>query len=387
MFLKKNLILGFIIFISALSFSGCAANEPSKGSHVIITSGSECSIVYSKASSDFVVRQVKNLETQIEEYCGSFVTLKSDWNSTTDNSANADSIEILFGKTNRPESLDVYASLPENGYIIKEVNGKIVIAATSEKLLRAASIRFFSEYVSLNSGINVPEHAEIVESDFPFFNIAYNGVSDTKIIIPTDSSPEIEKLAQYAANQINSKCNTSIKVIKELPSLSKRNSILITNNSKRLSENESRISFVDSTLHIEGSNELSTINALSLFINHVIHSCDKKTDGDYHIYFHKNELIADEWNYSFPIFPGGSYVGADSISNTSYLLQFADTLEDDYRSYLEVLKLLGYSSYSSGEKNGIYFTDFKKDKTEIRITYYKEKGSATILVAGKVFSN
>ncbi|MBE6544214.1 MAG: hypothetical protein E7675_07410 [Ruminococcaceae bacterium] len=384
---KKNLLIGFLIIISSIALGSCAASSPIESSPVIVSSGTECTIVYANSSSDYIVRQVKSLEKQIEEYCGSFVTLKSDWNYSSDSTKENGTVEILFGKTNCPESIEVYSSLPENGYIIKEVNGKIVIAATSEKLLRAASLRFFSTYFSLSSGITVPGRAQIKEEDLPFFNIAYNGISDTKIIIPTDSSSELERLAVYAAQKINNKCNTKIQVVKDLPSISIKNSILITNNSKRLSNTESRISFVDSTLHIEGSNELSTINAISLFIDHVIHSCDKKNDGYYHIYFPKNELIADEWNYSIPIFPSGSFVGSECVANNSYSLQFSDIHEDDYRNYIEILKILGYTAYSSGENKGVSFANFKKDTTDIYMAYNTEKSSATLLISGNVFNS
>lgn len=387
MFSKKNLLLCFILIVSAIGICSCTSQGPTvNDSSVIISSGSECHIVYSKASSDYIVRQAKNLETQIEEYCGSFVTLKSDWSSSTESNGKNDAIEILFGQTDRQESQAAYDKLPENGYIITESNGKIIIAATSEKLLRTATLRFFSEYMSLNNGINFPKNSEIIESDFPFFNIAYNGISDTKIIIPVDSSLEIEKMAQYAAYQINSKCNTEIQVVKNLPSVSIKDSILITNNSKRLSDGEYQISFTDSTLHIEGANELSTINALSIFINHVINSCDKKSDGFYHIYFPKNELIASEWNYSIPIFPGGSYVGMECISSNNYCLQFVDVLEDDYRNYLEVLKILGFSSYSSSENKNLFSANFRRDNTDISVNYSTEKGLLKVNISGSIFN-
>ena len=155
MFLKKNLFLGFILIISALSVCNCspACQSPQSSSPVIISSGTDCVIVYSQSSSDYVVRQAKNLGTQIEDYCQSYVTLNSDWHTDKQNSTNKESVEILFGKTNRPESIEAYSELPEHGYIIKEKNGKIVIAASSEKLLKIASKRFFSDYTSLNTGI------------------------------------------------------------------------------------------------------------------------------------------------------------------------------------------------------------------------------------------
>ena len=383
MLLKKNLLLGIIFIFFAANAIACSSPVPSEGnSPVIISSGSECSIIYSKSSSDYVVRQARNLGTQIEEYCESFVTLSSDWAPIK----NSDTIEILFGYTNRPESIRAYEELPETGYIIREDGGKIVIAATSEKLLNLAAHRFFTEYSSLNTGISVPEKFEIKESDFSFFNIACNGSSDTNIIVPDNSSSEVISLANYAAEQINKKCNTQIKVLKHSETESLKNSIFICNDDKYLSNNKSNISYMNDCLNLRGSDESSTLNALSLFIDHIIHSCDKKEDGIYQIYFPMDEVIENEWKYSVPVFTCGNFIKSESVTNNSYSLSFSEAVESDYRNYLEILKIVGFVPQSSNESSGTYTSVFKKESTEISVTYSKEHSSVTLLISGKVFA-
>jgi len=385
MLLKKNLIISLLIFISA--FTGCSSLAPdtkeNTQSPVIIGAGCDCNIVYSKSSSDYVVRQAKSLEVQIEDSCSSFVTLNSDWTSSSAD----DTVEILFGNTTRPESIKAYSELPENGYIIREENGKIIIAATSEKLLKVASIRFMSDYVSINTGIAVPKNTNVVESDFTFFNIACDGKANSDIIIPDNASPAIQKLANFAAYQINKKCNSDVKVMKIGEAHNIRGAILVSTNDKYLSQNESSISYVSNRLDIKGANEFSTINALSLFIDHIVHSCDKKEDGVYHIYFPTDEVIESEWDYSVPVFAGGILNKAERISGDSYVLYFDGALENDYRNYLDILKILGFIPTSSSEKDGNYSCSLKNDKTDVLVSFSEKSGNVSIFVKGAVFTS
>ena len=385
MFYKKNLLLClFLIVVVLLSSCSSLTSSENHSSSVIIGFGSDCSIVYSKSSSDYVVRQAKSLETQIENSFGSFVTLNSDWTVQTDD---PDTVEILFGNTSRPESVRAYADLPENGYIIREENGKIVIAATSEKLLKLASVRFLSDFVSMNTGISFPKNTNIIKSDFSFFNIAFDGTSDVSIVIPDDSTPAVQKLASYAANQINKKCNTEIKVINQSNAQGISGAILVSSSDKLLTKNESCISFIDNRLDIKGANEFSTINALSLFIDHVVNSCDKKEDGNYHIYFSTDTVIQIEWDYSIPIFAGGSFEKAERISSNSYALHFSGALESDYRNYIDILKILGFTPVNSSEKEDICSCELNNTETNVAITFSRETGNVSIHLSGKTLNS
>ena len=383
MLLRKNLLFGIIFILFSASAISCSSPATSDiQSPVIISSGSDCYIVYSRSSSDYVVRQAKNLGTQIEEYCESFVTLSSDWAA----SKNKEAVEILFGYTNRPESIKAYGELPETGYIIREDNGKIVIAATSEKLLTLAAHRFFSEYGSLNTGISVPRKIEIKESDFSFFNIACNGSSKTNILIPDDSSPEMVSLAEFAALQINKKCSTNIRVIKHSEASNTDGSIFVSNNDNYLSVNKSSISYMNDRLNICGSNDTSAANALAIFIDRIINSCDKKEDGIYHIYFPTDEIIENEWRYNVPIFTGGNFDGSENISSNSYSVYFSNVMEKDCENYIEILKALNFVPRSVTENAGVHTSVFKKGNTEITIIFSKESGNATLVILGEVFA-
>ncbi len=97
----------------------------------------------------------------------------TDWE---DQDNNADICEILVGKTNRPESVEVYDSLASDEYVIRVVGNKIVIAGGSDDLLLYAATRFLSDYCGYASAtvftptqtLSIPQNLNVKESyDMP----------------------------------------------------------------------------------------------------------------------------------------------------------------------------------------------------------------------------
>ena len=158
---------------------------------------------------------------------------------------------------------------------------------------------------------NLSRYKDLIET---VSRVEYNKFSHLGLI---DLS-EVINLANYAAEQINKKCNTEIKVIKHSEVESFKNSIFVCNDDKYLSDNKSNISYMNDCLNLRGSDDSSTLNALSLFIDHIIHSCDKKEDGIYQIYFPMDEVIENEWRYTVPVFTCGNFQRSESVSNNSY---------------------------------------------------------------------
>ena len=99
---------------------------------------------------------------------GSMPAIVTDWEDKDDNT---DIREILVGKTTRPESVEVYASLGADEYAICVKGNKIVIAGGSDDLLRYATTRFLSDYCGYTSEeaftpattLSIPEALHIKE--------------------------------------------------------------------------------------------------------------------------------------------------------------------------------------------------------------------------------
>ena len=69
--------------------------------------------------------------------------------------------EILVGLTNRPESQEVFSTLAENSYAVKEVNGKIVIIGENDRATAKAVEVFLSTWVDHAAKPSEGEKAQV----------------------------------------------------------------------------------------------------------------------------------------------------------------------------------------------------------------------------------
>ncbi len=93
-------------------------------------------------------------------------------------------LEILFGATDRDETRAVYDEINYDGYAVKSVGNKIVIAAYTKEKLREASSRFFSECIKIeDDGQKLTFVKNVVEkgSEEKFFT-PENKLEDYKIV-------------------------------------------------------------------------------------------------------------------------------------------------------------------------------------------------------------
>ncbi len=74
-----------------------------------------------------------------------------------DNLSDPAEFEILVGKTNRPESQEVYKNLKENEYVIKWVGKKLVIAGVDDNMMTRAYNYFLANFVTGKKDIGVPK--------------------------------------------------------------------------------------------------------------------------------------------------------------------------------------------------------------------------------------
>lgn len=160
--------------------------------------------------------------------------------------------EILFGAANRDESREVYAEINYDGYAIKHVGNKIVIAAyTTEKMYTAAK-RFLEECISIDKSdeknITVTYVKDIIEKGTvtPFFN-ADNKLEDYVVIY----SAEAESAAKKFVKAVEKRNHIELKMKPDSePETAKE--ILIGDTNRKQSKNVSanKISF---TFKVDGT--------------------------------------------------------------------------------------------------------------------------------------
>ena len=89
------------------------------------------------------VQAALDVRNGLKAVLGSELAIATDWE---DKDNHADIKEILVGKTNRAESESVYAALGADEYAIRVIGNKIVIAGSTDELLRHAVTVFLRDY-------------------------------------------------------------------------------------------------------------------------------------------------------------------------------------------------------------------------------------------------
>ena len=100
------------------------------------------SIVRSVVAENGIVKSVANLNKKIKIMTGMAFSVLDDWVSGPQDNVSVDTPEILFGKTNRRETAEVLARLPENSYAVQVVGNKLVIVGTDDSMTALAAFAF-----------------------------------------------------------------------------------------------------------------------------------------------------------------------------------------------------------------------------------------------------
>ena len=155
----KRILSGLIICVLVFAVTSClffGCNRDNGDGTDVTTDTQETSQstavmedIIKNGESDYVIIRSQNegaelsdrlkiFRTDINEKCGSDIQVRTDWSKDIPDGSTVNSEssvhEILVGNTNRAESLSVAEQYKQlNGYVIKYVNGKLVIWGTNTK--------------------------------------------------------------------------------------------------------------------------------------------------------------------------------------------------------------------------------------------------------------
>lgn len=171
-------------------------------------------LVYPDGASSDVINATKTFETTFKNY----VDTKNFCGTDKAITATDGMKEILFGKTNRPQSAQVQSTLKGNTYCIKNVEGNIVICAAQEWMLPDALEAFMKqiEYSKDRKSATLPESIDISYTydgytrdrwslKFPAFEggILAQGAYATNYGFDTIKSPKSDNYKMILANNTN----------------------------------------------------------------------------------------------------------------------------------------------------------------------------------------
>lgn len=274
---------------------------------VIRDGKSEFSFIRPDACDSLIVKAVADAMLEINRSHGIYMDFNSDWsvdnreNNTVE--SNADVHEILIGNTNRAESrtaIEEYRN--KHGYLVKYVNGKIVIWGTTAELTIMALDYFCDTYILDDEEAVIPDTL-FYFCDFGGEGTPVNSIAlDYKIIYPVG----VDKKIGDSAYTLSSAISKWVGVAPEVAMDSKYKEdtgkeILINATSREGSaEYEKSLNYMDygykisgDKIYISGGSPLSTVNAVDKFIHDLNVGVISTLDEPYEFKYSYDDLIKD----------------------------------------------------------------------------------------------
>lgn len=154
----------------------------------IVSGATEYIIVRSDktTASDPETKLCVKLASAIKDVSGCQIKLTTDYED--EEGEFADRLEILVGKTNRPESEAALAEISdENGYAIRIIDNKLVIAAHHTDALAEAMSVFLADFLGWKSESSF-KTADTIRLDAA---LSHTGVWIDPEIVPDDGNPDV----------------------------------------------------------------------------------------------------------------------------------------------------------------------------------------------------
>lgn len=245
------------------------------------------------------------LRRAINEKYSVDMAIKTDWsrenkeNNTV--TSGEDVLEILIGDTNRAETRDIAAAYADMacGYVIKAVNGKIVIWGTDTGALSSA-IEFFTAEMLKGDELTVSSDYlavwDLSGEGMPLDLIANNYT----VICPQSAPDRVWNAANLFAKNIEALSGVKPTVQSDSKSSLSDKEILIGNTNRAETAAVGEILYMDYTIRISGGkiillggSPLATQSAVEAFFELIKSGSISTLDKDFEYSTRYHELIAD----------------------------------------------------------------------------------------------
>lgn len=317
--------------------------------------------------------------------------------------------EILIGDTQRTETVEAMSEIDGHGWVIRAVNGKVIIAGTTDFLTRNALDYFVANYMvdGKISGTSVTMNEKVLVSGVPMislvdggeglYNIIYrDGLDDKKgseygnepagttFDYPVDVSSGIRDLLVKQTHVLAAtvKLKTDAEEVAD-------NEILVGYNNRteaqavlsELGANEYGVVMHNGKVVVTGWNKATLGKAYSVFHSMIEDSVSYNADTEiYSIAIPKElELIGalgaeDKFNFSVdfpkPEFDGLSLIDTEDVGETSMLYVYAGVAvtRDTYLAYCQVLENAGFTLYMpETQEEGSSFRTYVNHSTGVTL--------------------
>ncbi len=179
-----------------LFFAACSCRSESKTVVLMENARSDYAIVYPQdyLEGGDCQTALKTLEDNIRQNANGAIIFKSDYLAEGDS---PDRLEILIGKTNRPESKKAAENLRENDYFIGFTNGKLTVVGGSAQSTATAILHFNALFFKeTQDSLVLPENYALrINGEYEIDKLSILGHTANEIGILYDASTEKDALA------------------------------------------------------------------------------------------------------------------------------------------------------------------------------------------------
>lgn len=361
-------------------------------------------LIRSENASSSLIASAVQLKKDMDALTGTAIEIHDDWvrSGTPDDEA----YEILVGRTNRPQSEQVLASIDGNGYAIRTVGHKIVIVGSNDDITIDAVNFFFENYIKPtagNGGFRIPEVLEVVNTGYTVIDMISNGKCRFDVVYregldaTADSKGKVDYVvmqAQRVRQEIINLTGANVKIktdwVKPGADPTGLYEILIGDTSRPESTqgresyaaNEYGFSLIGNKIVVTGWNEQSVGFAVDAFISFLKNSLTIASDKTKNISFVHTAGQTKEysrWTVDIPEYEGGKLEGTVTCNNDQLEYYYTGTTEAQYRAYRQKLESAGYKLYCENEINGNLYATYTNSSTMIHAYFVKYSGAVRII--------
>jgi len=385
-----------------------AVTEPPKPTYAMtpFSNWQEYTITYEDGAAEVVSSAFVQFNLKLNEKYGFTPRAESDF-LIPGETAPEGTLEILVGKTNRPESIQAYENLKANDYFIGMINNRLVITGGSDKAT-AEALNYFIMFLMEADCLYYPTEGYTYTADYVVDKLTIGGVDISEFVLVRGNgmSSGDRNMVNYLCDVIADICGANLQMV--IPSTKEQTYEILVGNtgraltSKEIANGTYSVEQTDTKLALYGNGDNSSSFVLKYLIVDILSNIPEGESYDI-----KLENISGE-PFTSPSFVANNLPAklADLRDKYDYEVLSADTTLERFFATVEelpeevtVLDTIELENYPlSMQKKQVYVSDASGNdnntgskaspfKTlEKALTAMKNQGGGVIWVEGGNYS-
>ena len=398
--MKKILCLFFTLILLGSVFTSCGrapAAEGGEGSGTQEESLTETktpadplsnyTIVYPASADKHVKACATRLQSALMEASGGAIRVRED------GSGGGEGGEILLGKTDRPESREVYEELGEDyGYILRQVGDKLVVAAPTAELLNMATERLTAKYMKPTADGSYPlsKTVSYEEDGLPYMEPVTKGTLNYQIVYPASASKYFMTAINELSAALRSVAATAPALIPDSdPSAKTKNAIVlgpvnlsgIPQMAKNLPPLCYQVMDSGNQVFYVGQDDATMIDVCHRLMDKI--ACGRYEDGTVRLSLPIGETVyAHDWMEPIPEIPSdtGTFHSLEECSTDVFRFYYRKSTLEKFEGYTDSLEDAGFVLYAENRIGEHLYRTYRKNRCMVHAYYTHTTKDFRVLV-------